>query len=81
VLRRTFGYKRKDVAGGCRTLDNEKFHNLYASPNIRVIKSRRMRRVGHVARTGQMRNTYKYWSENLKARDHLEEAGVDAKIM
>jgi hypothetical protein len=44
VLRRTFGPKREEVAGGWRRLHNEELHNLYASPNIiRVIKSRRMR--------------------------------------
>jgi hypothetical protein len=46
------------VAGGWRSLHNE-IHNLHASPNIiRVIKSRRMRLVGHVAWMGAMRNAY-----------------------
>jgi hypothetical protein len=44
VLRRMFGSKRQEVAGGWRKLPNEKLHNLYAPPNvIRVSKSRRMR--------------------------------------
>jgi hypothetical protein len=48
------------VAGGWRRLHNEEFHNLYASQNIiRVIKSRKMRCVGHVPRMGEIRNTYK----------------------
>jgi hypothetical protein len=34
VLRRTFGPKREEVAGGWRTLHNGEVHNLYASPNI-----------------------------------------------
>jgi hypothetical protein len=39
VLRRIFGYKREEVAGGWRRLHNEELHNLYISPNIiRVIK-------------------------------------------
>jgi hypothetical protein len=50
VLRRIFGPKRKEVAGGWR-----KLHNLYNSPDTRVIKSRRMRWVGHVAHIGEMR--------------------------
>jgi len=53
VLRRKFKPKREEVAGGWRTLHNEELHNLYASPNIiRVIKSRKMRCAGHVARIG-----------------------------
>jgi hypothetical protein len=43
VLRRTFGYKRKKVAGGWRRLHNEELRNLYASPNIiKVIRVKRM---------------------------------------
>jgi hypothetical protein len=54
VLRRIFGPKRDEVTGDCRKLHNEEFHNLYSSPNIiRMIKSRRMRWAGHVARTGR----------------------------
>jgi hypothetical protein len=57
VLRRIFGPKREDVAGEWRRLHNEELHNLYASLNIiMVIKSRRMRWKGHVARIGEMRN-------------------------
>jgi hypothetical protein len=56
VLRRIFGPKKEEVAGGWRRLHNEELHNLYASPNIiRVIKSR-MRWAGHVERLGEMRN-------------------------
>jgi hypothetical protein len=50
VLRRIFGPNREEVVGDWRRLHNDKLHNLYASPNIiRVIKSRRMRWLGHVA--------------------------------
>jgi hypothetical protein len=46
--------------GNWRRLHNEGLHNLYASPNIiRVIKSKRLRGVGHVTRMGEMRNGYK----------------------
>jgi hypothetical protein len=46
--------------GGWRRLHSEELHNLYASPIIiRVIRSRRMRQVGHVARMGEMKNANK----------------------
>jgi hypothetical protein len=60
VLRRIFGPKRDDVTADWRKLHNEELHNLNSSPNIiRMIKSRRMRWAGHVARMGQTRNAYR----------------------
>jgi hypothetical protein len=54
VLRRIFGPKRDEVTGGWRKLHNEELHGLYSSPSIvRVIKARRMRWAGHVARMGR----------------------------
>jgi hypothetical protein len=51
--------KRDEVTGGWRKLHNEELHNLYSLPNIiRIIKSRRMTRAGHVARMGAKRNAY-----------------------
>jgi len=53
VLRRIFGAKRDKVTGKWRKLHNEELNDLYCSPNIvRVIKSRRIRWAGHVARMG-----------------------------
>jgi hypothetical protein len=53
VLRTVYGPKRE----GWRRLHNEELHNLYTSTNsIMVIKSRRMRWAGHVARLGEIRN-------------------------
>jgi transcription termination factor 2 len=47
------------VTGGWRKLHNDELHNLYSSPSIiRMIKSRRMRWAGHVARMGEKRNAY-----------------------
>jgi hypothetical protein len=58
VLRRIFG--RDEVTGEWRRLHNEELIDLYSSPNIvRVIKSRRMRWAGHVARMGERRGVYR----------------------
>jgi hypothetical protein len=59
VLRRIFGPKREED-GSWRKLHNDELHSLYSSPNIvRVIKSRRMRWAGHVARMGKGRGVYR----------------------
>jgi hypothetical protein len=57
VLRRIFGPKRDEVKVQWRNLHNEELRDLYSSPSIiRIIKSRRMRGAGHVARMGEKRN-------------------------
>jgi hypothetical protein len=65
VLRRIFGPKRDEVTGEWRKLHNEELRDLYSSPSIvRIIKSRRMRLAGRVARMGVKRNG----SDKLKIR-------------
>jgi hypothetical protein len=60
VLRTVFGPKRQEVAGGWRRLHNEELHNLYTSSNIiRMIKSRRLRWAGLVARMGEGRGVFR----------------------
>ena len=59
VLRRIFGPKRDEVTREWRKLRDE-LNDLYSSPNIvRVIKSRRIRWAGHVARMGERRGGYR----------------------
>jgi hypothetical protein len=61
VLRRIFGSRRDEVTGECRKLYNMEFNNLYFSQNIIwVIKSRRMKWAGHVARMGERRGANKF---------------------
>ena len=72
MLRRIFGPKRDEVRGEWRKLYNEDLNNLYSSPNIvRVIKSRRMRWAGHVARMGQGRGVYRVLVEKPERRRPL----------
>jgi hypothetical protein len=59
VLRRIFGPKSEED-GSWRKLHNDEIQSLYSSPNIvRMIKSRRMRWAGHVARMGEGRGVYR----------------------
>jgi hypothetical protein len=60
VLRRIFGPKRDKVMEGWRKLHNEELHNLYPLPSIiRIMKSRRMKWTGQVARMGNTWNAYR----------------------
>jgi len=82
VLRRIFGRRRDEVTGEWRKLHNEDLNGLYSSPNIvRVIKFRRMRGAGHVARMGRGEAYTGFWWGNLRERDHLGDAGVDGRII
>jgi len=70
VLRRIFRPKRDEVTGERRQLHNEELTDLYSSPSIvRVIKSRRMRRAGNVARMGRAQVYTGFWWGNLGERD------------
>ena len=72
VLRSIFGPWRDEVTGEWRRLHNEELNDLYSSPNIvRVIKSRRMRWAGHVARMGKERGLYRVLLEKPEERRPL----------
>ena len=72
TLRRMFGPKWDVVTGEWRKLHNEELNDLYSSPNIvRVIKSRRMRYVGHLAGMGDMRGAYRVFVGRLDGKRPL----------
>ena len=69
---RIFGVKRNEVTGEWRRLHNEELNDFYCSPNIvRVIKSRRMRWAGHVARMVEERGVYRVYVGKPEGRNHL----------
>jgi hypothetical protein len=71
--RRLFGPKRDGVTGGWRKLHNKELQNLYSWPSIiRIIKSRRMRWAGHVARMGEKRNVYRLLVRTPEGKRPLE---------
>jgi hypothetical protein len=71
VLRKIFGPKREED-GSWRKLYNDELHSLYSSPNIiRVIKSRRMRWVGHVTHMGEGRGVYTVLIERPEGKGPL----------
>jgi hypothetical protein len=69
VLRRIFGPKRYEVTGKWRKLFNEELCDLYSSSIFRIIKSRRMRWAGHVARMGRRGTLIDYWWESQREGD------------
>jgi hypothetical protein len=72
VLRKIFGPKRDEVTGEWRKLHNEELRDLYSSPSIiRIVKSRRMRWVGYVARMGEKRKAYRLLVEKPEGKKPL----------
>jgi hypothetical protein len=82
VLRRIFGPKREEATGEWRVPHNEELHDLYSSPNIiRVMKSRRMRWAGHVARMGEKRGAYRILMGRPEGRHHLGDPGGNGRVI
>ena len=81
-LRRIFWPKRDEITGEWRKLGIEELNDLYWSLNIvRVIKSRRMRWLEHVACVGIIEVYAGFWWGNLTEKDHLEEPGLNGRII
>ena len=82
VLRRILGYKRDEVTREWRKLHNEELNNLYSSPNnFRVIKLRRMRWAGNLARMGEKRVVYRILVGIPERKNHLGDPFVDGRII
>jgi len=79
---RIFEPNRDEVTREWRTQHNEELNDLYSSPNIvRMIKSRRMRWAGNVARMGRGKAYTGFWWGNVRERDHLGDPGVDGRMI
>jgi hypothetical protein len=82
VLRRIFGPKRDEVTGEWGNLYNEELSDLYCSPNIvRLIKSRRIRWAGHVARMGRGEAYTGFWWGKLRKGDRWGDPDIDGRII
>jgi hypothetical protein len=78
----TFRLKSEEVKGAWRRRHSEELNDLYSLPNIvRVIKSRRMRWAGRVARVGARRGVYMVSVGHLEETVHLEDVGLGGRII
>jgi hypothetical protein len=81
VLRIIFGLKRDEGTRERRELHNEELNYMYSSPRIVRVNKSRMIQTWHVARMGERRGAYRFLVRNLRERDHLEDSGVDGRII
>jgi hypothetical protein len=77
-----FQLRLDELTGEWRKLHNEELNDLYCSPTIvLVIKSKKIRWTGHIARMGRGEVCTGFCWENLRGRDHWEDPGVDGRII
>jgi len=82
VLRKIFGPKRDEVTWEWSRLHNEDLNDLYTTPNfVLVIRSRRMRWAGHVARMGEEMGVYRVLVGKPEKGDHWGDLGVGGQII
>ena len=81
MLRGIFGAKRDEATGEWRRLHDKELYDLTPHQHFSVIKPRRMRWAGHVARMGIEDAYTGFWWGNLRERDPLEEPGVGEIIL
>jgi hypothetical protein len=73
-------YRR--LTGAWRKLHDDELHDLYSSPTtVQVIKSRRVRWVGHAAHMQRGEVYTGLWWENMMERDHWEDSGIDGRMI
>jgi len=81
-MMRLFGHRKVEVKGEGRRYHNEELNDLYSTPNnVRVIKSRRMRWAGYVARMCELRRKYRVSVGKPEERRPLGELGIDGWII
>jgi hypothetical protein len=80
ALRTIFRSERDEATGGWLKLHNGKLHNSYYSSDVRMVKSSRVRWVGHVARMGEKTNAY-VLAGKPEGKNTYEELGVDGRII
>jgi hypothetical protein len=80
--RKIFGPKGDEITGEWSKIHNKELYELYSSSNIiRVMKSKRIRWAGHVARTGERRSVYRIFMKRSEKKKPLGRRGIEGRII